>query len=373
MALHQQLDRRKSASLSIASDGLRAVFIDGENMENLAYELADVWDEDAGDEAGSSFLEGLREGSADPVSLQEDSFAEVHTIRSPTTPSRRPGLDDSFNSPTMSAGNIRRNISNAHKQHNSRCKSEDYGNVSDVEEEVDGISPALAREMAHIEALANRSLDGDSVSEAGGVISRTISGLKDLGGQSNIENGATRMITAYGTMTSHRTHKTREIFSLAHSLLLDRYLGLSEDEIEDLISELDLLIQLLRLPSGPSPPLQSLQTLIANTSDLANSLRSLSDNIQESRQAASTVSRRLKSVQDFVQEYQQEEAAREEGVWYLERGTGIVVSVSVRLKTCVAMLLRDSRRRVTGGEIDCLAIWRLKRLLHDLILLSRLQ
>lgn len=319
MTPHQQLDRRKSASLSIASDGLHAVFVDGENMGNLADELADAWDDDAEDEAGSSFLQGLREGSADPVSLQEDKFADLHTVRSPTTPSRRPGLDDSFNSPTMSAGNIRRNISKAHKRHSSWCDGEDDVNVRDVEEEVDGISPALAREMVHIEALASRGLDDDSVSEGGGVIFRTINSLKDLGAQASIENGATRMITAFGSMATHRTHKTKEIFSLAHSLLSDRHPGLSEDEIEDLISELDLLIQLLRLPPGPSP-LQSLQTLMANTSDLAHSLRALSDMMQESRQATLSASRRLKSARDFVQEYQQEVAAGEEGIRYLEKG-----------------------------------------------------
>ena len=61
MTPRQTLDRRKSNSLSIGSDG----FYDGsrpEGMENLADELADAWDEDGEDDGDAAFLNGLREG-----------------------------------------------------------------------------------------------------------------------------------------------------------------------------------------------------------------------------------------------------------------------------------------------------------------------
>lgn len=325
MTPRQPLDRRKSGSFSVASDGFHDTSGEGEGMENLADELDGAWDEEGGEEPGSSFLDGLREGSADPSALYGEMCnggdfenSGIHTVKSPATPTRKPVLEDSSYSPTQSAGSVRRRTSQRHRRGQTRYDGLDYGNISDLEE-VAGISPALAREMANIEALARRGLDDDSVSEAGGVISRTTAALKDLGPQASIENGATRMITASTSIASHRTHQTREIFSLAHSLLMERFPTLSEEEIEKLISELDLLIQYLQLPSGASP-LHSIQLLVANTTDLTHSLRSLSDILQESRQAASSASRRLKNARDFVMELQQEEEAREEGIRYLEKG-----------------------------------------------------
>jgi hypothetical protein len=294
-------------------------------MENLADELADAWDEDGGDGPGSSFLEGLREGSLEPSLLHDEmcdggnfDHGGSHNVRSPTTPSRRPVLDEALHSPTRLAGNVKKDTSQRHQRGESRYVGSDRGAVFD-REEAEGIPPALAQQMGNIEALARRGLDDDTVSEAGGVIPRTTTALKDLGAQASIENGATRIITAYTSVGSHRTHKIREVFSLAHSLLLDRYPTLSEEGIDSLICELDLLIQYLQLPSGPNP-LHSLQSLVAGTTDLAHSLRSLSDILQESRQAASAASRRLKNVRDFVMELQHEEEAREEGIRYLEMG-----------------------------------------------------
>ncbi len=294
-------------------------------MENLADELADAWDENGDEEPGSSFLDGLREGSAEPLSLHDEicdgnkvGSPVSRSARSPMTPSRKPVVDDSLHSPTWSAGNIRKRTSKQLRRDGSRDNGADYGHDSDLEE-AEVISPALARQMVNIEALARQALDDDSVSEAGGVVSRTTVALQDLGPQSSIENGVARMTSAYTSVASHRTQKTREIYLLAHSLLLDRYPNLAEEEIDGLIAELDLLLEYLQLPSRSSP-LQSLHTLIASTTDLAHSLRSLTDIIQESKQAASAASRRLKNVKDFVEELQQEEEAREEGIRYLEKG-----------------------------------------------------
>ena len=75
--------------------------------------------------------------------------------------------------------------------------------------------------MAHVEQLARQGLNDDSVSEAGGVIPRTTTALEDLGAQASIENGVSRIVTAYTSIAGHRTQKPREIFSLAQSFLLD--------------------------------------------------------------------------------------------------------------------------------------------------------
>ena len=325
MTPRQQRDRRNSGALSITSDGLCDVLGEDDSMENLADELADDWDQCGGEETGSSFLQGLREGSVDPVSLHDEmcngdrcDHSGIDTGKSPTTSVRNPGVDDSMCSPAPLAGTMKMNTPRRHRRGESRYKGS--GNEIHFDLGGDGgISPALVREMANIEALARLGLDDDSVSEAGGVISRTTTALKDLGAQASIENGATRMITAYTSVASHRVHKTGEIFLLAHSLLLDRYPSLSDEEIDNLICELDLVIRSLQSPCGPSP-VQSLRILVANTTDLTHSLRSLSDMIQESRQSAAAASRRLKNARDFLMELQQEEEAREEGIRYLDQG-----------------------------------------------------
>ncbi len=294
-------------------------------MENLADELADAWDENGEEELGSSFLDGLREGSAEPLPLHDEmcngnnvGSSEFQSARSPTSPLRKPVVDESLYSPTRSAGNIGKSTSKKHIVDESRCNNSDYRDDSDPGD-AENFSPALARQMTNIEALARQGLNDDSVSEAGGVVLRTTIALQDLGPQSSIENGVARMTTTYTSAASHRTQKTKEIYSLAHSLLLDRYANLAEEDIGELIAKLDMLLEHLQLPSGPSP-LQSLHTLIASTADVAHSLRSLTDMIQESRQAATAASRRLKSVKEFVMALQREEEAREEGVRYLEKG-----------------------------------------------------
>jgi hypothetical protein len=344
MTPRQQLDRRKSAALSIGSDGLYDGSAKGVSMGgNLADELADAWNEDGVEDLGSSFLEGLREGSVDPTTMQEEMCHAGQmddggfcSVRSPATPSRKPVLDHSWHSPTLSSGNVKRSPTKRQSRGESRYDCSDHGNNSDLGGK-EGITPGLAHEMASIEGLARNDLNDDSVSEAGGVIPRTATALKDLGAQASIENGVTRIITAYTSITSHRTHKTREISSLAHSLLMDRAFTLSGDEIDDLIVEIDVLIQCTQLRGGPSP-LRSLQDLMANTTDLTRSLGSLADILQESRQASSAAARRLKSVRDFVTDLRQEEEVQEEGIRYLERGDW-------------DRRLRDREARRTCGDI----------------------
>lgn len=323
MTPRQQLDRRKSTTSSIGSEGLYDPSGEGEGMGNLADELADVWDEEGGEEPGSSFLEGLREGSVDPSTLHEDMGDRSqmendasYAARSPATPLRKPDVNNI--SPTRSAGNVERSPAKQHRRGESRYEGLKPGNPSDPDGYGD-ISTTLARQMAQVEHLARQGLNDDSVSEAGGVIPRTTIALKDLGAQASIENGVNRIVSAYTSIAGHRTQKPREIFSLAQSLLLDGWPKMSDTEIDIIVAEIDLLIRYLELPTQPNP-LESLHFLVASTTDLTHSLRFLSDMLQESRQATSAAWRRLKNARDFVIELHQEEEAREEGIRYVERG-----------------------------------------------------
>lgn len=55
------------------------------------------------------------------------------------------------------------------------------------------MSPALENQMAEIESLVRRGIENNG-SENDRVIQRTVDSLKDLGGQSGIENSAMRYV-----------------------------------------------------------------------------------------------------------------------------------------------------------------------------------
>lgn len=80
----------------------------------------------------------------------------------------------------------------AHRRHESQYDGSDYGNDSDLEE-TGGFTPGLEARMAGIDSLARRGTEANG-SSADLVVQRTVALLRDLGGQSGIENGATRYL-----------------------------------------------------------------------------------------------------------------------------------------------------------------------------------
>ena len=204
----------------------------------------------------------------------------------------------------------------------------DYGPESDDDGD-SSIPPILAKRIRDVELLVRLNLNAeDTLSENGGIVKRTAHALKDLGPQSSIENGVSRLITAYTSMTTHRTHKTRELFSQAHSLLYGGMLDLPLEVIEELLDEIDSLSSSLALPfqisqpqsSSSINPLQSLSHLSGQTSDLSQTLRSLSDVLTESRIHNSAAARKLKSVKEMVEEIRLEDELRETSIMLIQAG-----------------------------------------------------
>jgi hypothetical protein len=78
------------------------------------------------------------------------------------------------------------------KKHQSRPSDydgSDYGGGSDLESP--GMPPGLVARMDMIESLARRGTESTG-GEQDNVVKRVVDGLKDLGGQSGVEGGATR-------------------------------------------------------------------------------------------------------------------------------------------------------------------------------------
>ncbi|KAI9849686.1 MAG: hypothetical protein M1837_002812 [Sclerophora amabilis] len=282
----------------------------GENdMDNglgsLADELAEGWDEDEEAEAeeSSGFLanEGGREEakpSEFPVLTKES------TTSSPITPTGKQPL-----SPRSLESRRPK-----HRQKSSQRDGSDYGSDSDHERA--GISLGLEKRLSAIEDLARKTQNGFEPEDD--VVQSIITGLRDLGGQTVIENGATRLITAHTALSSYLAHQTRSLQSLTYPLLSPLSVPPSADLID---SVLPLLTDLATAIPGPTTlALHSLADLDALTADLTTTLSYLSDTLHMSRQTTTTAARKLRATRELVSEMRREDDSCEEGIRWIERG-----------------------------------------------------
>jgi hypothetical protein len=318
-------------------------------LGNLADELADAWADGEGYEDASGIEVN---GQANGMHDDEDSSGQ-QTPREQMSPSRTHNLQ------------APRQRQRQHRRTESQYDGSDYGNDSDFDEASE-FSPNFERRLAGIESLARRGIE-ENGSSNDQIIQRFVEGLKDLGAQSGIENGAARyiffsgfktrmitndrrrLITAHASITSHLTHQTRALQTLIHPLLFSHFPLLSIEFMDDLVPLIDEgLLPNLPLPiqaqhNNPSTaafrphsssstksaqsqmaaavdPLLSLQALLDQTSDLTLTLRTLNDTLHESRQLTSTASRRLRSARELLAELNREDEDREEGHRWIESG-----------------------------------------------------
>ncbi|OJD12293.1 hypothetical protein AJ78_07084 [Emergomyces pasteurianus Ep9510] len=306
----------------------------GGGLGNLADELADAWDDDGeGEEGeeGEEDISGFQEGDNHPQIHEVEAGVSVgptHNTEGDSDVERSRDGDSSRNSLQIPKQRSKAGQHQKHRRHEPLYDGSDYGNDSDFEEPGD-LTPGLEARMAGIETLVRWST-GDN-GPSGKVVDRIIESLRDLGGQSGIENSATRLITAHASLTSHLTSQTRALQTLTHPLLFSPFPILSSEAIDDLIPLIDNILPNLPFPLPQSPhlqepqtshddPLLSLRALLSQTSDLTHALRALNDTIHESRQLTSAASRRLKSVRELVADMRREEEGREEGTRWIEKG-----------------------------------------------------
>ena len=166
------LNRSDSIGIDVFSSGGAAPLSNG--LGNLADELADAWDDDEADgedeEPDMNFQEVRQEGET-----TRDSGVDVTS--SPVQPAAKP---TNLSPPTAGRG---------HRRQPSEYDGSDYGGDSDLESP--GMPPGLVSRMDMVESLARRGAENNGT-DRDGVVKRVIDGLKDLGGQSGVEGGATR-------------------------------------------------------------------------------------------------------------------------------------------------------------------------------------
>ncbi|KAI6251378.1 hypothetical protein HI914_00991 [Erysiphe necator] len=260
---------------------------------NLADELADAWDDDG--EEGSEF---------------DLSFQQQPDLN----PSRDSGVDVS--SPQLGISrrsSLLPSLARGHKRLSSEYDGSEYGDNSILE--ADSIPTALQAQMDLVESLVRRGIENNG-SDGDGIVKRVIEELRDLGGQSKIESGTTRLITAHSALSTYFVHQARVIQSLAYPLFSPMTIPLDEDFINDL---LPILIQTCELIPRPSTTAyNSLVQLHSLTADIIQSLNHLSDSLHMSRQSTVTATRRLRIARELVTEMRKEEITRIESESWLK-------------------------------------------------------
>lgn len=324
--------KRPSSSRLSTGSNVSTGLASNAGFGNLADELEEAWDPDF-DGQDSSFLQGLQEGDPEDSVSSPIDVSDMHNLDMPFTPRSPQVRNNSVSqSPEKPQSPSKQWASmGTHRKTESLYDGSDYGPDSD-DEAFDSITPTLQRRIHDVEEITRISANADSLSEAGGVIERTTSALKEkLGVQSTIENGAQRLHTAYTSMSTHRSHQLREFSNTSHSLISTNsfsstFFDLPEETIELLIAELDSLIlslpflPSLQLPAASTNPLTSLQVLANSTHELLSMLHGLTDTLTEHRQHLLTATRRLKSVRDLVEEMRVEEELVETSIMLIQAG-----------------------------------------------------
>jgi hypothetical protein len=183
------LGRSDSIGIDVFSSGGPAPPSNG--LGNLADELADAWDSEGDEEhedvePDMNFQEAKEEGDGGQT---RDSGVDVTS--SPVEELQKPS---GLSPPTGGRG---------HRRQMSEYDGSDYGGDSDLE--LSGLLPGLVARMDMVESLARRGMENTGT-DRDGVVKRVVEGLKDLGGQSGVEGGATRYISLHVPLHSQLTH-----------------------------------------------------------------------------------------------------------------------------------------------------------------------
>jgi hypothetical protein len=297
-------DRTPTTPLQLSVNGvdLSGMDIHGDEaptrngLGNLADELAEAWDdEEADDEPDVNFQQGPSNGDG-----PRDSGIDVSEF--PAIIGKMVHLAPKTNP-------------KSHRRKQSEYDGSDYGEDSDTD--ASGLTPGLIARMTEIESLVRRGTENNGT-DRDTVVQRMVDGLRDLGSQSSVEMGATRLITAHNSLASHLIHQTRVLQSLTYTITSPLSPPPDLETIHDLLPLLAAASE--SLPRPATSAYNSLADLHFLTRDLVASMTHLSDTLYMSRQITTTAARRLKNVKEIVADMRKEEEAREEGERWLTRG-----------------------------------------------------
>ncbi|KAK0639051.1 hypothetical protein B0T16DRAFT_236152 [Cercophora newfieldiana] len=341
---HSFTNTSESLDMGVFSSGGAGAGAGG-GLGNLADELAGAFS-DGEDGEDDDYYRG-EDGTPDiSFELQEDDEEQLKEavrdsgvdVESPPALAVRQGRA-SLSLPSPGA--------RGHRRAPSDYDGSEYGSETDLASP--GMPPKLVEKIDEVESLARR---GTETSPSDGALKRVTDGLRDLGSQSGVEGGASRLITAHSALTTHLTHQTRQLHSLTYPLLSPLVAPPDPETIDTLLPMLVSLSDAMPRPSTNA--YNSLSSLHSITSDLVQTLNYLSDTLHMSRQTTTTATRRLKSAKDLVAEMRRDEDLREEGELWLARGNW---SERLRNRECAHVC-----GEVVGGFEEVCNSWRARLL-----------
>ena len=310
---------------------------------NLADELAEAFHEDEEGENG----EDLAEAVYDDIEQNHQGHLISDGCRTiPLTHGR------STSPLKKTPGSKNRHHLPPPRRQGSQCDDLDISDDDDRQAS-EGVSPALEARMVAIEGLARRGTIPNN-DDLDNVVSRVIRCLKDLGSQSSIENGASRLITIHATLISQLSNQTRTVSILAHPLISPLLNPPDPDLVDDMLPLFASLLAELPIPT--TQPLSSLHSLHASTTELTAILTYLSDTLHMTRQTTSLAARRLRSATELVADMRKEAEARDRAVRWLEMGNW---EERIADRECARVCVD-----VLGGFEETCNTWR-KRLVGD--------
>ncbi|EMC94458.1 hypothetical protein BAUCODRAFT_35678 [Baudoinia panamericana UAMH 10762] len=244
----------------------------GNELGNLADELDQLDDEEDYDDGPSEeAIERPRESEKEP---------------------RDSGIDVSYNSRKSSP--LMRNFS---KPFGSTDKPPDTITATDQQAAMeDRLSPDLEDAINSIARMTSYTSTSEDP-----LVPRTMALLQDLGNQAGLEASVQRLATSTNSMTSHLLAQAKGLQALSSNLyppLLAFSASLNTEAVEEAIPSINNLLQDLPLPD--SAPLQGLQKLSRETSNVIQTLGQLIDTLQMGKQITNSASRCLRTTQTMV-------------------------------------------------------------------------
>jgi hypothetical protein len=312
--------------------------------DNLAAELGETLADELGgwDEEDDEDEERFDEEASLPNGMHEqERDSGIDVMSSPHIKNSTARANATSLSPTSS-----RNAKNNrfHSRKPSDYDGSGYGSESDLEA-TDLVSASLEARLAAVEAMARRGME-ENGSEGDKVVSRFTERLKDLGGLMGVEQGATRLATAYTAIQTHLNHQTRLVAQLTSTLLSPLAGPLELEMVEEVLPGIESTLELLVGIMPGSQAVCDLHGLAGLTGDLVQNISSLRDTLQMNRQTTTVAARRLKAVKDVLAEWKREDLEKEEGVKWIERGNW---DRRLRERQCA----RECREVVEGFEKVC--------------------
>ncbi|KAK3327376.1 hypothetical protein B0T19DRAFT_441367 [Cercophora scortea] len=322
----------------------------GNGLGNLADELGDAFSDSEEDD--DDYYDN--QAGAPDINLElNDESEQLHGTDG--IPIRDSGVDVESPNGLAAAPGGRASLSlpspngRGHRRAPSEYDGSEYGSDSDLDSP--GMPLKLVEKMDEVESLARRGTENNG-SSTDGTFQRVTDGLRDLGSQSSVEGGASRLITAHSALTTHLSHQTRQLHGLAFPILSPLMAPPDAETIDTLLPMLVSLSEYMPRPSTSA--LNSLASLHSITSDLVQTLNYVSDTLHMSRQTTTTATRRLKSARELVAEMKEEEELREEGERWITRGNW---GERLRKRECA-----DVCGEVVGGFEEVCNNWRARLL-----------